>query len=99
MSSIRYKLACAHIEDSDQTAHPRSLIRVIDGRSMGSLGSKVSSGGKLTLFRQCGFADCFESRLNAEANLYLIMDTGSTFKVFYWTGIFYFHEEIIALAS
>ena len=31
VSSKRYKLACAHIEDSDQPAHPRSLIRVFDG--------------------------------------------------------------------
>ena len=35
VSSIRYNLACAPIEDSNLTAHPRSLIRVFDGRSMG----------------------------------------------------------------
>ena len=47
MSSERYKLACAHIEDSDQTAHVRSLIRVFDGRFIGSEGSgQRFSGGK-----------------------------------------------------
>ena len=44
-----YKLACAPIEDSDQAAHPRSLIRVFDGRSMGSQGYNVSSDGELRL--------------------------------------------------
>ena len=39
-----YMLAYAPIEDSDQTAHQRSLIRVFDGRSMDSQGSNVSSG-------------------------------------------------------
>ena len=43
----RYMLPCATIEDSDQPARPRSLIRVFDGRSMGSQVSKVSSGRKL----------------------------------------------------
>ena len=47
VSSEMYMLACAPIEDSDQPAHPRSLIRVFDRSSMGSLGSIVSSGGKL----------------------------------------------------
>ena len=35
-ASKMYKLVCAPIEDSDQTANLRSLIRVFDGRSMGS---------------------------------------------------------------
>ena len=39
-----YKLAYAPIEDSDQPAHSRSLVRVFDGRSVGSQGSNVSSG-------------------------------------------------------
>ena len=31
----RYKFACAPMEDSDQpTRYPRSLIRVVDGRSI-----------------------------------------------------------------
>ena len=44
VSSNGYKLAFAPIEDSVQPAHPRSLIRVFNGRSMGSQGS---SGVKL----------------------------------------------------
>ena len=47
VSSKRYKLEGSLIEDSDQTAHPRSLIRVFDERYMGSQGSIVSSGRKL----------------------------------------------------
>ena len=47
ISSERFKLECAAIEDSDQTAHPRSLIRVCDGPSMDSQGFNASSGGKL----------------------------------------------------
>ena len=42
MPCNRYKLACAHIEDSDQPALPRSLIRVFDVRSMGRQRSNVS---------------------------------------------------------
>ena len=42
-----YKLAYAPIEDSDQLAHARSLIRVFNGRSMADQGSNVTSGGKL----------------------------------------------------
>ena len=34
MSSNRYKLTISTIEDSDQSAHHRSLIGVFDGRSM-----------------------------------------------------------------
>ena len=41
-----YKLAYAPIEDSDQPAHERRLIRGFDWRSMGSQGSDVSAGGK-----------------------------------------------------
>ena len=43
------KLVCAPIKDSDQPVHPHSLIRVIDGHSMGSQGSNASAGGKLRL--------------------------------------------------
>ena len=42
---ISYTTACAPSEDSDQTAHPRNLIRVFVGHSVGSQGSKESSGG------------------------------------------------------
>ena len=41
------------IEDSDQPVRPRSLIRVYYGRSMGSQGFNVSSGGKLRLWSDC----------------------------------------------
>ena len=37
------------IEDSDHPAHPRSLISVSNGCSLGSLESNVSSGGKLSV--------------------------------------------------
>ena len=40
-----YNLACVRIEDLDQTAHMRSLIRVFDRRSIGSQGYNVSPGG------------------------------------------------------
>ena len=53
MPSKRYKVAYAPIEDSDKTAHLRSLIRVCDGRSMDSQGSSVSIGGKLRLCSDC----------------------------------------------
>ena len=39
VSSKRYRLACAHIEDSDQPAHLLTLIRVFNGQSIGSQGS------------------------------------------------------------
>ena len=32
-------LTCVPIEDSDQPEHPHSLIRILDGCSMGSQGS------------------------------------------------------------
>ena len=47
VSSIRYKLACASIEGSNQPAHLYCLIGVFDGRSVGSQESIVSSGGKI----------------------------------------------------
>ena len=56
MSSKRYLLACAHIEDSDQPVHSHSLIRVVDGRLMGSQESNPSSGGKLRIWPDCAVA-------------------------------------------
>ena len=47
VSCLRYKLACALIEDSDQPAHSCSLFRVVYGRFLGSHVSDVSSDGKL----------------------------------------------------
>ena len=43
------KFACAPIEDSDQTAHMRSLIRVFDGRFIGRQEFNVSTGGTIKL--------------------------------------------------
>ena len=44
--SISYKIARVPSEASDQTAHPRSLIRVFAGHYVGSQESKASSGGQ-----------------------------------------------------
>ena len=41
---------------SDCAEHPRSLIRVFDGRSRGRHGSNVSSRGKLRLWSDCADA-------------------------------------------
>ena len=48
-SNQRYKSAYAPIEDSDQPAHPHSLIKISNERFVGSQWSKVSSGGILRL--------------------------------------------------
>ena len=40
------KNECAPSEDSDQTEHPPSLIRIFAGRSVGSSGPKLSSRGQ-----------------------------------------------------
>ena len=77
VSSKRYKLACALIEDSDESEHPCSSIRAFDGHSMGSQGSYFSSGRKLRLIRLNGCADRYESSRYTHANLYLMLDTGS----------------------
>ena len=45
MSSKRYKLAYALIEDSDHPVHLHSLIRVFNGHSIGSQASNVSNSG------------------------------------------------------
>ena len=49
--SNSYKIACVPSGDSDQPAHPRSLIRVFAGYSgvQCSQGSKASSGGQRRL--------------------------------------------------
>ena len=45
----------ASIEDSDQPAHPRSLIRIFNRRSLCCQGSNVSSDGNLS--HLCGCTD------------------------------------------
>ena len=58
VSIITCKLACALIEDSDQPAHPRSLIRIYNGHSVVSQEPNDSSGEKImTLIGLCGCAD------------------------------------------
>ena len=47
MSNKGTNLVCAHIEDSDQAANVRSLIRVFVGRDMRSQYSNVTSGVKV----------------------------------------------------
>ena len=70
-----YKLACAPVEDSDQTAHPHSLlIRFFNWHSM----SSQASGRQLRLGSDCFWCtDWFESSLYAHAKLYLMLDTNS----------------------
>ena len=47
--SISFKIASAPSEDSDQTAHLRSLNRVFTRHSVRSQGSKASSDGQRRL--------------------------------------------------
>ena len=47
---------CARSEDSDQTAHSRSLIRIFTGRFLDSRGYKVSSGEQRGLWSDCADA-------------------------------------------
>ena len=49
VSSKGCKFTCVPMENSDQSVHPHSLIRVLNVRSLGSPGANVSSGGKLRL--------------------------------------------------
>ena len=46
------RLQCAPSIDSDQSAHPRSLIRVFAGHSVDSQESKASSDGQRSLYVQ-----------------------------------------------
>ena len=50
VSSKRFELECAPIEESDQTAHQRSLIKDCDGPSMDSQGFSASLGGNLDTY-------------------------------------------------
>ena len=66
-------LACAFSEDSDQTAHLRSLIRIFTGRNLDSRGYKVSSCGQRRL---C--SDCAEAQ--TDLNLHWAHMTKGTFS-------------------
>ena len=69
---------CTPVEDSDQPARLRSLIRVFNGRSMDSQRFNVCSCGKLSLWSDCVDAQTnFESSLYAHANPYLMLYSGS----------------------
>ena len=48
-----YLWTCAPSEDSDQTAHSRSLIRIFTGRILDRQGCKVSSCGQRRLWSDC----------------------------------------------
>ena len=50
-----YLRTCAPSEDSDQTAHLRSLIRIFTWRTLASQGCKISSYGQ---WRLCHMASC-----------------------------------------
>ena len=91
VSSKRYKLACAHIENSEQPAHPCNLIRVFDGRSMGSKGAYFSLRWKIKTdetvrLRKLSIelnllvgmrVQRWLTSLYAHANWYLLLDSGS----------------------
>ena len=63
VSSKRYKLAYAPIEDSDQPAQVRRLISVFDERPVGIQRSNVSSDEKLRLWSDyAGAQTCFNLR-------------------------------------
>ena len=48
-----YFRSCAHSEDSDQPAHPRSLIRIFTGRILDSQGCISFSCGQRRLWSDC----------------------------------------------
>ena len=53
VSRKRYKLACVPIKDSNHLAHPHSLIRVIDGHSLGRQWPELSSVVNSRLWSDC----------------------------------------------
>ena len=75
--NISYKIACVPSEDSDQPAHPRSLIRVFTGHSLGSQGSKASSGGQRRLWSDCADVQADLSSLGELAIVLGILFPGS----------------------
>ena len=66
-----YLWISAPSEDSDQTAHSRSLIRIFTGRILDSHGCKVSSWWQKTLLILRGCAGWFESSLPAHVRRYI----------------------------
>ena len=62
-TAIPERLQVRPRDDSDQLAHPRSLIRIFTGHSVGSQGSKASSSGRRKL--RCADAQADLSSLEA----------------------------------
>ena len=79
--SIFYKIACAHIEDSDQPVHMRSLIRVFAGHSLGSQVTKASFAGQRRPWSAC--TDWSESFAERTINL-----VGNTVPRLWWFYLF-----------
>ena len=81
-----YLWTCAPSEDSDQTAHSRSLIRIFTGRILDSQGCKVSSCGQRRLVRLRGAQnyDFHESSSGAHVRSYVFSRRGSLDTVECW---------------
>ena len=62
-------------EDSDQTAHSRSLIRIFTERILDSQGCKVSSCGQRRFDQTVRI--CFESSLGAHISTYVFSCCGA----------------------
>ena len=77
----RYKLACAPIKDTDQPAHPCSLIIVFHGCSIDRQGPNIYSGSNFRWSRLCECADQFESALYEHADLDLMLASSSDILV------------------
>ena len=83
-NSISYKIISPPREDSDQPAHPRSLIRDFAGHFVGNQGSTVSSGEQRRLWSACANAQavlslrsahmrsCWKCCFPARISLYLL---------------------------
>ena len=66
-TAIPERLQVRPRDDSDQLAHPRSLIRIFTGHSVGSQGSKAFSGGRRKLRSAYADAQADLSSLDAHA--------------------------------
>ena len=65
-----YLSICAPSEDSDQTAHSRSLIRIFTGRILDNQRCKVSSCGQQRLWSDCAHAQTGLTSLGAHIRRY-----------------------------
>ena len=87
---VMYLRTCAPSEDSDQTAHSRSLIRIFTGRISDSRwqGYKVSSCGQRRLIRLRVWS---ESSLGAYVVRHVFSRCGSYLLRLRWGGLRYAH--------